>query len=124
MEKQRASPTDHAIQCLVCDKDIKLVFYPDSDLTSFSSAAFDGGVSCSTSGNYGSQVLDGDAYAHFVVCDSCWIKKSHKMLISTTKKQWHNARDFYEDWLSRLSENPQTEDLKNYLKAITPYFNE
>jgi len=86
------------------------------------------GVSVSTSGNYGSQVIDMHS-VYFYICDGCIIKNSHKMFHYgeryDTGEGIQNARDYFESWFKLLQKNrteepPDSED--TYMQAVAPYF--
>lgn len=68
--------------CVVCLKPLsyacdETVLY---DGTSGLMASIKGGVSCSTSGNYGSRVLDDDGLVTFCICDECMVSRGQHML--------------------------------------------
>lgn len=140
--KRRIQPTDETIPCLLCEKPIsKEGFAPDQPWVELRNGENRPpvsmtnpwqGVSVSTSGNYGSQVIDMHS-VFFYICDGCIIRHSHKMFHYGDRydkgEGIQNARDHFELWLKTLKENrakemqeggPQEED--TYMQAIAPYF--
>lgn len=111
-------PTDNKIPCIICDKIISMEYYLDSNLSLIAQTPFDRGVECRSPGNYGSQVHDLSGVLHFVICDECIIRNSHKMLLLDENDQMISARDHYDGWFKRLNLDLQD----NYYKDIAPYF--
>ena len=58
--------------CIVCDKALS----EGKDLYSPELFPIYNAVICTTSGNYGSRVLDNDGEFYFLICDACVILKA------------------------------------------------
>jgi len=143
-EKKKVQPTDETIPCLLCEKPIPkerqsevvwvelqenveatdpLSTTPTPPRVSMTNPWQ--GVSVSTSGNYGSQVIDMHS-VYFYICDGCIIGNSHKMFHYgsryDTGEGIQNARDYFESWLKKLKESPHHPSEDDYLQTIEPYF--
>lgn len=94
---KKADPASRSIPCLMCRTEVQVLDYGrEYRLRDIMLANFEGGVHCATAGNYGSQALDGDGTLHFVICDSCIIRNSERMLYETDEIV--NAGEHYEEW--------------------------
>lgn len=101
---RKVQPTDKSAPCIICEKEVKMEWFLNADLNDISSGAFDRGVHCLTSGNYGSQVHDADGYIHFLICDGCMIRHSNKMLWQRDRNSpVKSARDHHDEWYEAVS---------------------
>jgi len=73
------SDSNHQTCCLVCDKALS----SEPNLYSPDLFPVHDAVICSTSGNYGSKVLDNDGKFYFLICDECVILKADKIVQRT-----------------------------------------
>lgn len=123
---KKANPNNNKIPCLICEKQIEILFFPGSTLSDIAKGAFDRAVECSSPGNFGSQVFDLDGMLHFVICDRCIIANSHKMLLKQDRSiPMQNAREYYEEWWSRLrEESPYPAGEDPYFEGIKDYFDD
>jgi hypothetical protein len=70
--------SDHT-NCIVCDKELS----GGKDLYSPDLFPIYNAIICSTTGNYGSKVLDNDGKFYFLICDECVILKADKIVQRT-----------------------------------------
>lgn len=103
--QNRVQPNEQSIPCISCEKIVRMEFYPDSTLESIMHGAINGGVHCSSAGNYGSTIHDMNGKIHFVMCDECLFRNSYKMLIVGHSAPPNNAicdmenlRDHIDTW--------------------------
>lgn len=98
-----ANPDAKAMPCLLCERAVDIIdLTRPLTLKDIAVANFSEGVHCSTTGNYGSRILDLDGPLHFVLCDGCIIRHSRKMLYHDHEIM--NARDYYEKWFDYVTE--------------------
>lgn len=67
--------------CLVCGVELDV-----SDPAKTGSLSCSDGVIYSTSGNYGSTVLDDDGTIVFVICDACLVKRRDRLRAYTVRR--------------------------------------
>lgn len=119
---RKVQPSDKSAPCVICEKEVKLEWFLNADLNDISSGAFDRGVHCLTSGNYGSQVHDVDGYIHFLICDGCLIRHSNKMVWQERyDSKIISARDHHDEWYEAVSQRALEEDYP-VDPVITSYF--
>jgi len=135
--KKRVENTDETLPCLLCEKPLQkedgngnrpwleLVDVGGEQRVNMANPWQ--GVSVSTSGNYGSQVLDMHS-VFFYMCDECIIRNSHKMLHYGERydkgEGIQNAREYYEQWFKSLINNRNGNVGDSYMKSVSPYFSE
>lgn len=136
--KRRIALNDTYATCLICEREIEECGdFSETEWISRISRATDSrsdvlmknpwqAVSMSTSGNYGSQVLDGDS-VYFYICDECLIRQSHKMFYTPHQgKDFNivNASEHFEKWFEEIINSPvhNSPNDSDYLKQIRKYF--
>jgi hypothetical protein len=149
-DKRKIQVTDPTIPCLLCEKPIPkehvVTLMPDEpwvEIVERNTPGREGtpsvrmnnpwqGVSVSTYGNYGSQVLDMHSI-YFYICDGCIIRHSHKMFHYGDEydrgEGIQNARDHFEAWFKglkehRAKEDPDGKQEDTYMQAVSPYFDD
>lgn len=122
MPVNKVALDDTSIPCLKCDK--KVDIYHNMTAAELPSASLNKGIEVRTFGNYGSQVHDMSGTLHFVLCDECVIRTSHKMVHSPPDlypKAAQNGRDYFEEWREDIIRRP---DGHQYNLDVLPYFRE
>lgn len=119
-------PKNIHYHCVVCDQ--KMELYDDAIARTINSPPHHG-VAFTTHGNWGSQVWDMSPKVHAVICDSCFVAKSHRMLMeeedrSGTKKVIKVRKNLL-DWFKWMKEKKETDPENHsdsYFETVSAYF--
>lgn len=110
----KVNATDKTIPCVICEQQLEMADPPNrpwvrvsyehriNEIPTTHIANPSKGISVSTCGNYGSQVLDGDVL-YFFICDECVLINGHKMffrdmegwIIPEKRDEIYNAQDVF-----------------------------
>lgn len=106
--EQQAKP-DELFPCLICGKKLEAATSPDLNNDAIHVLNNYGvcfGIPLSTTGAYGSQILDMGPEVHFVICDICFLKRRHRVLIQDGDEIIEGAT-YFEDWGKAVSDDPK-----------------
>jgi hypothetical protein len=111
---KQALPENNHIPCLLCECDMP-VQNPSSTLADIRSSNFDNGVECRTQGNYGSSRWDMNGTIYFVICDSCLVNHSNKMIViegdgcpwtkGQPNKPARNGKEYFDAWEKQVEQD-------------------
>lgn len=115
-------PKNLHYHCLVCDKKIEL--YDDAIARTINSPPHQG-VSFTTRGNWGSQIWDMSPMVHAVICDKCFVEKSHRMLMEETesgKIKVIKVSKRLSSWFDWLTKDKGDKPSDSYYDTVFSYF--
>jgi transcription elongation factor Elf1 len=103
---------DKMFPCLICGKRLEAAAMTGEANADRVIAGYGvwGGIPLSTTGAYGSRILDDSGKIHFVICDVCLLQRRHRILGNDRydkdlKDGHHNGVELYEKWLKYIEDN-------------------
>lgn len=126
---------DNKFPCLICGTQLETASmssdYVNADVVVALNYGVYNGLTFSTSGNFGSRILDMGGLIHFVICDTCMLQRRHRLLgrsdtnvrercTTDTYKQvaakYVNGVEFFQKWIDWLKSKFNTSYYEEVIK--------